>query len=206
MDQQAPSPAGPPPRPFAADAAPRDAAVTGAGRAEAGVLAATRPPLPTLPVALWRGARNRCPVCEGGPVFAGFLKVVPQCQSCGTPLGELRADDAPPYFTIFIVGHLLLPPVFWVEKAYQPPMWVHMVVWLPLFAAVCTLMLRPIKGATVGLMLKLGFGGAEAIPLRNQGHVVTAKPEAAAAVQQRAEEKTVAPPRDEPVREAVPHV
>ena len=186
---------------------PRDAVVTWSpARGEAGALAAARPPLPKLPVALWRGARNRCPVCEGGPVFAGFLRVVQECRSCGTPLGELRADDAPPYFTIFIVAHLLLPPVFWVEKTYHPPMWVHMAVWLPLFAVVCTLMLRPIKGATVGLMLKLGFGGAEAIPLRNQEHVVEARPEAAEAVQHRAEEKTASVIRDEPVREAAPHV
>ena len=48
-----------------------------------------------------------------------------------------------------------------VEKAYQPPMWLHMVVWLPLFAIVCTLLLRPIKGAVVGWMSTLGFVAAE---------------------------------------------
>ncbi|MFT8245235.1 DUF983 domain-containing protein [Roseomonas sp. BN140053] len=120
-------------------------------------------PLPPFFTALGRGAMNRCPVCGVGKVFAGYLRVVPACSHCGTPLGELRADDAPPYFTIFIVGHLLLPPVFWVEAAYEPPMWVHMAIWLPLFAAACTLLLRPVKGATVGLMLKLGFGGGEKV-------------------------------------------
>ena len=117
--------------------------------------------LPPFLTALARGARNRCPVCGEGKVFAGYLKVVPACAVCGTRLGALRADDAPPYFTIFLVGHLLLPPVFWVERAYEPPMWLHMVVWLPLFAAACILLLRPVKGATVGLMLKLGFTGEE---------------------------------------------
>ena len=117
--------------------------------------------LPPFLTALGRGARNRCPVCGEGKVFAGYLRVVPECAVCGTPLGSLRADDAPPYFTIFIVGHLLLPPVFWVETAYQPPIWLHMVIWLPLFTAACILLLRPVKGATVGLMLKLGFTGRE---------------------------------------------
>ena len=117
------------------------------------------------PTSVWqamgRGVRNRCPVCGQGRVFAGFLRVVPECEVCRAPLGRLRADDAPPYFVIFIAGHLLIPPVLWVEKAYQPPMWLHMVVWLPLFAIVCTLLLRPVKGATVGLMTRLGFGGPE---------------------------------------------
>ncbi|WP_159992763.1 DUF983 domain-containing protein [Roseomonas sp. 18066] len=113
--------------------------------------------LPPLTVMLKRGAMNRCPVCGVGAVFRGYLAVVPECRHCATPLGRVRADDAPPYFTIFIVGHLLLPGVFWVEKAYVPPMWLHMVVWLPLFTLICVLLLRPIKGATVGLMLRLGL-------------------------------------------------
>jgi uncharacterized protein (DUF983 family) len=123
---------------------------------------------PPLWLALRRGLGNRCPFCGEGRVFAGFLKVVPECSHCHAPLGLLRADDAPPYFTIFLVGHLLVPPVFWVEKAWQPPMWLHMVVWLPLFAIACTLLLRPIKGAVVGWMSTLGFVAAEQEAVRAQ--------------------------------------
>lgn len=107
-----------------------------------------------------RGARNRCPVCGEGKVFAGYLKVVPECSHCGARLGALRADDAPPYFTIFVAGHVLVPLMLWVEKAYMPPIWLHMVIWLPVFAIACILLLRPIKGAVVGWMLRLGFGEA----------------------------------------------
>lgn len=114
--------------------------------------------LPPLRVSLWRGARNRCPVCGEGKVFQGYLRVAEACGHCHAPLGRLRADDAPPYFTIFLVGHLLLPPVLWIEKAYSPEMWIQMAVWLPTFAIVTTLLLRPVKGATVGLMSRFGFG------------------------------------------------
>lgn len=113
--------------------------------------------LPPLGAAVLRGLGNRCPVCGEGHVFAGFLKVVPRCEACATPLGTLRADDAPPYFTIFIAGKLLIPFVLWVEKAWMPPMWLHMAVWLPLFAVLCTLLLRPVKGAVVGWMTSLGL-------------------------------------------------
>jgi uncharacterized protein (DUF983 family) len=118
-------------------------------------------PLPPLGLAVRRGLMNRCPVCGEGKVFAGYLAVVPQCAACGVPLGRLRADDAPPYFTIFLVGHLLVPGVLWVEKTWMPPMWLHMAVWLPLFTVLCMLMLRPIKGAVVGWMVTLGFTGDE---------------------------------------------
>ena len=114
-------------------------------------------PMPNRLTAIGRGIMNRCPVCGEGKVFRSFLGVVPECSACRTPLGRLRADDAPPYFTIFLVGHLLLPFVFWVETAYSPPMWLHMAIWLPLFTVVCTLLLRPVKGAVVGWMVTLGF-------------------------------------------------
>nr|WP_314075263.1 DUF983 domain-containing protein [uncultured Roseococcus sp.] len=112
---------------------------------------------PPLKTAMWRGLRNRCPFCDQGKVFKGFLRVVDNCEHCDAPLGKLRADDAPPYFTIFIAGHLFIPPVLWIERIYSPPMWIQMCVWVPLFAIATTLLLRPVKGATVGLMSRFGF-------------------------------------------------
>lgn len=117
---------------------------------------------------LGRGLANRCPCCGEGHVFRpglrNWLKVVEKCDNCHAPLGELRADDAPPYFTILLTGHLLVPFIFLVERAWEPPMWVHMAIWLPLFTLVCTLLLRPIKGAVVGWMCALGFESEPEVP------------------------------------------
>lgn len=137
---------------------------------------------PSMLAAIGRGLRNRCPVCGEGRVFDGYLKIVGKCSNCGAPLGRLRADDAPPYFTILLVGHLLVPGVLSVEKSYQPPMWVHMVVWLPVFTILCMVVLRPVKGAVVGWMTRLGFGdeddptAPESKP--EPGPAVAARPEA----------------------------
>lgn len=116
---------------------------------------------PPLKTAILRGIRNRCPICGEGKVFQGYLRVVPECENCGAPLGTLRADDAPPYFTIFLVGHLFIPPVLMIERHYSPPIWIQMSVWVPLFAIATTLLLRPVKGATVGLMSRFGFNQPE---------------------------------------------
>lgn len=129
---------------------------------------------PSFLAGVGRGIANRCPVCGEGKVFKGFLKVVPECEVCRAPLGTLRADDAPPYVVIFLVGHLLVPIVFWVERNYEPPMWLHMAIWLPLFAVFCTALLRPVKGGVVGYMIRMGFlekeeaagGGGTAAPVR----------------------------------------
>ncbi|MFP3920565.1 MAG: DUF983 domain-containing protein [Dichotomicrobium sp.] len=109
--------------------------------------------LPRRPVwqALWRGFGGRCPSCGEGSLFRRFLKVADHCGTCREAYYHQRADDAPPYFTIFIVGHLILPPLMWLEMAVTPAVWVHLVIWLPL-AVILTLILLPmVKGAIVAL-------------------------------------------------------
>lgn len=109
--------------------------------------------------AVLRGMRCKCPSCGVGAVFDGYLSVKQSCETCGEELHHHRADDAPPYFTIFIVGHVIVALAMWVEMAYVPPMWLHMAVWLPLTLIMSLTLLRPIKGALVGLQWALRMDG-----------------------------------------------
>ncbi len=113
--------------------------------------------MPPFFTALARGAFGRCPACGQTHAFNGYLRVVPECANCGAPLGAVQADDAPPYFTIFIVGHILIPVMFAIERAYEPALWLQAAVGLPVALIMCLVLLRPVKGATLGLMLKLGM-------------------------------------------------
>ena len=110
-------------------------------------------PVPTLGTALGRGLLGRCPACGQTHLFNGFLKVVPECTNCGAPLGLARADDAPPYFTILIVGHIVIPALVLMQKYDDPPGWLLAAIFLPLTLFLALGLLRPVKGATVGLML-----------------------------------------------------
>ena len=77
------------------------------------------------------------------------------------PLGELRADDAPPYFTIFLVGHLLIPLLFLMDRT-NASLWLEAAIFIPATVLLSLGLIRPVKGATVGLMLKLNmFKAAE---------------------------------------------
>jgi uncharacterized protein (DUF983 family) len=113
-------------------------------------------PMPPLLTAVGRGFLGRCPACGKGRIFKGFLKVVESCEVCSAPLGLARADDAPPYFTILIVGHIVIPLLFIVDKA-QLPIWMMSLIFLPLTVALTLALIRPVKGATVGLMLSLNM-------------------------------------------------
>ena len=110
-------------------------------------------PVPPLGTAMGRGLLGRCPACGKSHLFNGFLRVVSECSNCGAPLGLARADDAPPYFTILIVGHIVIPALLIMQRASDPPMWLLSAIFLPLTFFLALGLLRPVKGATVGLML-----------------------------------------------------
>jgi uncharacterized protein (DUF983 family) len=110
-------------------------------------------PLSTRPIStgILRGLHGRCPACGQGPLFDGFLQVRPHCQACGNDNGAYPADDFPRYLTILLVGHIVLPLFIWSDRALAPAIWVQCAIWLPLSAALCLALLRPVKGAVVGL-------------------------------------------------------
>lgn len=113
--------------------------------------------------AMARGLMCRCPACGKGRIFAGYLKVMHACGACGTELHHQRADDAPPYFTMFIVGHIIIAGVMSVEKAFAPDLMVHLLLWMPATVIMSLALLPVIKGALVGLQWSLrmhGFGAA----------------------------------------------
>jgi uncharacterized protein (DUF983 family) len=109
--------------------------------------------------AMRRGALRRCPACGEGRLFGRYLKVADQCPVCNEALHHHRADDAPPYFTIFIAGHLLVPLLIAFEVALRPPLWVHAVIWVPVTLGVCLALLPAVKGAIVGLQWALYMHG-----------------------------------------------
>ncbi len=121
-------------------------------------------PARRVAVSLLRGALHRCPACGRGSLFRAYLKVADACPACGEDLSHQRADDAPPYVTILVIGHLVLAAVVGIDIAYAWPLWLHAVVWFPVTVGLCLAFLPSAKGALIGLQWALrmhGFGGAE---------------------------------------------
>lgn len=99
---------------------------------------------------LRRGVQRRCPNCNKGRLFRGYLKVEETCPACGHDNGQYRADDAGPYFTVLLVGHLVIGPTLFFPFIWQAPIgWVLGLTLPPI--AILTLVLLPIvKGAVIG--------------------------------------------------------
>jgi uncharacterized protein (DUF983 family) len=123
---------------------------------------AAREPRP-LGSALWRGFRGRCPNCGEGRLFRAYLKPVANCPNCGEDMSHQRADDAPPYFTMVIVGHIVVPIVLAVAMRTDLSNLTHLMIWLPLTLGLTLALLQPVKGATIALQWALymhGFDGS----------------------------------------------
>lgn len=114
--------------------------------------------------ALWRGFRARCPGCGRGALLYRYLKVDSHCRACGEALYHQRADDAPPYVTILLVGHLVVPLILLVERQWAPPLLIDWLLWVPLTLVLTLVLLPRVKGALIALQWACrmhGFGGPD---------------------------------------------
>ena len=100
------------------------------------------------------GLSGLCPRCGQGKLFKGFLDVAPSCTSCGLDFKFADAGDGPAVFVTLIAGFIVLGAALWTELTYEPPMWVHLIIFLPMTLVVCLGMLRPLKGILVSLQYR----------------------------------------------------
>ncbi len=107
---------------------------------------AVTPPNPIL-----AGLASRGPRCGKGRMFAGFLGLRPACESCGLDYSFADAGDGPAVFVIMLSGFIVVGSALVVETLYEPPLWVHAALWVPLVLVTAVLPLRPIKGVLIAL-------------------------------------------------------
>jgi uncharacterized protein (DUF983 family) len=108
------------------------------------------PPVTLLQTAL-RGLACRCPRCGKGKLFSGFINLRPNCEVCGLDYAFIDSGDGPAIFVIMIAGAIVVACALIVEVKYQPPYWVHAVLWLPLILATTLLPLRATKSLLIAL-------------------------------------------------------
>jgi len=97
------------------------------------------------------GLMCRCPRCGQGSLFSGFLTLRPRCESCGLDYSFADAGDGPAVFIILIGGFIVVAAALFVEVMYQPPFWLHALLWGPLILFVTLAPLRAMKGLLIAL-------------------------------------------------------
>lgn len=103
---------------------------------------------------------GRCPRCGEGSLFTGYLTVAPRCGRCHLDYSSFDPGDGPAVFVILIVGFLVAGGALVVEVAFQPPYWVHAVIWLPAIFILAFGFLRLVKSTLLVLQYKHRAGEA----------------------------------------------
>jgi uncharacterized protein (DUF983 family) len=108
-----------------------------------------------LPAAVWRGICGRCPDCGKGRLFQGYLKQVDVCSVCASPWRDIQADDAPPWLTILLVGHLMAPLILHLVRTDTLPYGLTAISLLGLGLVLCLLILPRAKGLFIAVIWAL---------------------------------------------------
>ena len=95
------------------------------------------------------GLCGRCAICGRGPLFDGFLKVAPGCAACGADFAFADSGDGPAVFIILIVGFLACFGMLFSDLALHLPIWLTLLIWLPVAGAASVGLMRPLKGLMV---------------------------------------------------------
>jgi uncharacterized protein (DUF983 family) len=98
------------------------------------------------PNPLLAGLAGRCPNCGEGFLFEGFLKVAPTCEACGYDFAKADSGDGPAVFVILIAGFVIAFAALITEFMFRPPIWLHLILWLPGTLILSLGLMRPLKG------------------------------------------------------------
>ncbi|WP_067734933.1 DUF983 domain-containing protein [Novosphingobium naphthalenivorans] len=91
-----------------------------------------------------------CPKCGGKTLFDGLLKFAPRCRSCGLDYTQFNVGDGPAAFLTLIVGAIIAVLAIWLQLSFEPPFWVHAVLWVPLTTVLVIGGLRMAKAWLLG--------------------------------------------------------
>ena len=110
-------------------------------------------PLPgARKVSLLRAALlARCPRCGRGPLFKNVLELRDECTGCGLNYRFIDTGDGPAVFATFILGFMVLGMALYVEFTYEPPIWVHVVLWGTITPLIALIILRFLKAGLIAL-------------------------------------------------------
>jgi len=95
--------------------------------------------------------RGLCPKCGAPSLFGGLIGFAPKCSACGLDFSQFNVGDGPAAFLIMIVGALVTIMAVAVQLRFEPPFWVHVLLWVPVTLALVLGLLRIAKGALIAL-------------------------------------------------------
>ena len=92
-----------------------------------------------------------CPRCGSKTLFDGFIRFARSCRACALDFSAFNVGDGPAAFLTLIIGTVVTVLAIVVELAFEPPLWVHLMLWVPLTLGLVLGSLRIAKAALLAL-------------------------------------------------------
>jgi uncharacterized protein (DUF983 family) len=106
-------------------------------------------------ISVWHVAvRGVCPRCGRAPLFCGLLKVVPRCEACGLDLAQVDVGDGLATPVILVLGAVLCGLAIWTDVKFNPPWWLHVILWPALGVPAGLGLMRWGKAALIALQYR----------------------------------------------------
>lgn len=97
------------------------------------------------------GLYGCCPRCGKRTLFRSFVAFADRCPGCGLDYQEFNVGDGPVVFLTLGIGTIVTILALWVEFTFEPPVFVHVLLWVPVTLALTVLALRLGKGWLLAL-------------------------------------------------------
>lgn len=91
-----------------------------------------------------------CPRCGARGLFKGWLAFADRCEACGLDYDGFNVGDGPAAILTLVLGALIVGAAIVVQLAYGPPVWLQMIVWLPITLGGVVGSLRLAKAVLLG--------------------------------------------------------
>jgi uncharacterized protein (DUF983 family) len=104
---------------------------------------------PLSPVSI--GLACACPRCGQGRLYNGILTPAARCMNCGLDYTFIDSGDGPAVFVILILGFIVVGLALLVQTMFEPPYWLHVVLWVPLIIIASLWALRVTKAMMIAL-------------------------------------------------------
>lgn len=111
------------------------------------------------------GLLGRCPRCGKASLFTGIMDIVAQCPECRLSFARQDSGDGPMFFALLIVGFLAVGLAAFTEMRYNPPLWVHAVLWIPFTILACIACMRFFKAWLIAVQYKKSPETFDDLPL-----------------------------------------
>lgn len=95
--------------------------------------------------------RGLCPKCGATGLFRSITGFSLKCETCGLDFSQFNVGDGPAAFLIMIVGAIVTLLAIIVQLNFEPPFWVHILLWLPVTLGLVVGLLRIAKAAALVL-------------------------------------------------------